>query len=68
MNAACFIDGILADGKRLSVIKVPLARAVMICPGVLTNPLDYERMTDPVEIYKTTCLISDSLIDYIRMH
>lgn len=52
----------------LSVIKVPLARAVMICPGVLTNPLDYERMTDPVEIYKTTCLISDSLIDYIRMH
>ena len=49
-------------------MKVPRARAVMICPGVLTNPDDYERITDPVEIYRTSCVLSDLLIDYIRNH
>ncbi len=56
------------SGEDLSIIKVPLARAVVICPGALNDPWDYERMTDPVEIYKTSCMISDTLIDYIRIH
>ena len=56
------------SSEELSIIKVPLSRSVMICPGVLMNPEDYERMTDPVEIYKTSCVISDLLINYIRAH
>ncbi len=54
------------SGSELSVTKVPLAQALMICPGVLSNPNDYIRMTNPVDIYKSSCVLSDLLIDYIK--
>lgn len=62
------IKGSHFSSQELAIMKVPRAQAVMICPGVLTNPEDYERITDPVEIYKTSCILSDLLIDYIRNH
>lgn len=54
------------SGDDLSVVKVPLAQAIQLCPGVLTDAKDYERMTDPIEIYKTTSLISDLLVEYFH--
>lgn len=70
------IYGKLADELRLeineifgnepAITKVPLAKPLIISPGVLTNPLDYERMTDPVEIYRTSCVLADLLIDYLK--
>ncbi len=48
------------------ITKVPLAKAVCISPGVLTNPDDYQRMTDPLEIYRSSCHLADLLIQYIR--
>lgn len=50
----------------LSILKVPLARALSICPGCISNPSDYERVTDPVQIYKTACLLSDAMIEYLN--
>lgn len=62
------LQGNRFSGQDLAIMKVPLARALIICPGVLTNPDDYERITNPVEIYRTSCVLSDLLIDYIRSH
>ncbi len=53
-------------GNEPAITKVPLAKPLIIYPGVLSNPKDYARMTDPVEIYRTSCLLSDLLIDYLK--
>ena len=50
----------------VSVTKVPLAKAVMICPGNISNPEDYERLCDPVEIYKSSCYLADALVEYLK--
>ncbi len=49
----------------LSIVQVPLARSAIILPGNIASPEDYGRIIDPIEIYKTSCLISDSIIQYL---
>ncbi len=49
------------------ITKIPLAKAVCISPGVLTNPEDLQRLCDPLEIYRSSCDLADLLIQYIRM-
>ena len=31
-----------------------------------TNPNDYGRMTDPLEVYKLSCTIADTLVEYLK--
>lgn len=50
----------------VSIIKVPLAQAIVLSPGNISNPYDYERITNPTHIYKTSCELSDAILDYLK--
>lgn len=56
---------ILSDTD-LSVKKIPLAKAVVISLGSITNPMEYSVLTDPVKIYQSACQISDLLLQYLK--
>ncbi len=46
--------------------QVPLAQSLIIKTGYVTNPEDYGRLSDPLEMYKLACAIADTLVEYLK--
>lgn len=64
-------EGLGIEGKRLlgseaTVQKIPLAKALRIVPGVVSNPGDYERLLDPAQVMKTCSLLCSGIEDYLQ--
>jgi len=64
-------QGLGNEGNRLvgsvaQVQKVPLAKALRIVPGVVSNPEDYQRLLDPAQVMKTCSLLCSGIEEYLR--